>query len=434
VVEVVDRLSDRLADATSAVQKTLELEIGELRSDPQLLDLMHASVEGNIATVLHAIHHNIPIERVESPTAALEYARRLAQRGVPANALVRAYRIGHKVDMMVEGIYQVDADPTLGLDVFGRISAVSFRYIDWISQQVVEVYEAERDRWLENRSRVRDVRIAEILEGGDIDVDAMIKAIRYPLRKMHLGLVVWFSDDVNFGNEFVRLERFLDELAEHMDAGSALFVAADRVCGWGWIPLGANATDTVERVRRFVVNHDEAPHVAVGEALPGVDGFRRSHRQAQNAHRVAVAAASSTPRVTAFSDQGLSAVALMGTDISEARAWVGEVLGPLATDLDNDAMLRETLALFLRERGSYKAAAEQLHLHVNSVKYRIRRAIQRRGRPIGDDRLDVELALLVCQWFGAVVLRSELAKRFAHPVSKDTTYEGLKTSCWCHPL
>ena len=215
VVEVVDRLSDNLADATSAVQKTLELEIGELRGDPQLLELMHASIEGNVATILNAIHYGIPIERVESPMAALEYARRLAQRGVPANALVRAYRIGHKVvlDMIVEGIHQVGADPALGLYVFGRISAISFRYIDWISQQVVEVYEAERDRWLENRSRVRDVRIAEILEGGDIDVDAMIKTIRYPLRKVHLGLVVWFSDDVNFGNEFVRLERFLEELA-----------------------------------------------------------------------------------------------------------------------------------------------------------------------------------------------------------------------------
>jgi hypothetical protein len=406
VIEVVDRLSDRLADATSAVQKTLELEIGELRGDPQLLDLLRASVEGNVATILNAIHHGIPIERVESPTAALEYARRLAQRGVPANALVRAYRIGHKVvlDMIVEGIHQADADPALGLYVFGRISAISFRYIDWISQQVVEVYEAERDRWLENRSRVRDVRIAEILEGGDVDVDVMIKAIRYPLRKVHLGLVVWFSDDVNFGNEFVRLERFVDELAEHMDAGSPLFVAADRVSGWGWIPLGANATDAVERVRRFVVSHDEAPYLAVGEALPGVDGFRRSHRQAQNAHRVAVAAASSTPRVTAFSDQGLSAAALMGTDISEARAWVGEVLGPLATDSDNDAMLRETLALFLRERGSYKAAAEQLHLHVNSVKYRVERALERRGQPIADDRLDVEVALLLCHLFDSAVL------------------------------
>ena len=34
VVEVVDWVSDNLADATSTVQKTLELEIGELRGDP----------------------------------------------------------------------------------------------------------------------------------------------------------------------------------------------------------------------------------------------------------------------------------------------------------------------------------------------------------------------------------------------------------------
>jgi DNA-binding PucR family transcriptional regulator len=38
------------------------------------------------------------------------------------------------------------------------------------------------------------------------------------------------------------------------------------------------------------------------------------------------------------------------------------------------------------------------------VKYRVQRAVERRGRPITDDRLDVELALLVCRWFGAAVL------------------------------
>jgi len=43
------------------------------------------------------------------------------------------------------------------------------------------------------------------------------------------------------------------------------------------------------------------------------------------------------------------------------------------------------------------------------VKYRVQRAVERRGRPI-DDRLDVELALLVCRWFGAVVLRPERAR------------------------
>jgi DNA-binding PucR family transcriptional regulator len=41
-----------------------------------------------------------------------------------------------------------------------------------------------------------------------------------------------------------------------------------------------------------------------------------------------------------------------------------------------------------------------LHLHFNSVRYRIGRAELRRGRPIGSDRLDVEVALLLRRLFG----------------------------------
>lgn len=54
---------------------------------------------------------------------------------------------------------------------------------------------------------------------------------------------------------------------------------------------------------------------------------------------------------------------------------------------------------------SYKAAAEELNLHFNSVKYRVARAVERRGREIGGDPLDVELALLACHWYGSAVLR-----------------------------
>jgi DNA-binding PucR family transcriptional regulator len=40
------------------------------------------------------------------------------------------------------------------------------------------------------------------------------------------------------------------------------------------------------------------------------------------------------------------------------------------------------------------------------VKYRVHRAVERRGGPItDDDRLDVEVALLLCHWFGTAVLR-----------------------------
>lgn len=403
--ELVGRLSSGLSEATTAIQTTLEREILELRGDPTLLDLLHASVEGNVATVLDALHYDIPIDQVESPTAALEYARRLAQRGVPANALVRAYRLGHKVmlDLVVDAIHDADIDPRLGLFVFERISSVTFLYIDWISQQVVNVYEDERERWLENRSRVRDVRVTEILEGVDVDVDAMTTSLRYPLRKTHLALVLWFADDV--GSALVRLERFLRELTKAMHTEGALFVAADRITGWGWIPLGADhIDDPVKHIRDFVGSRPDAPHVALGDPLPGLDGFRRSHHQARNAHHVA-ATAGSAPVVTAASDPGLKAAALVGADIDEAAVWVRETLGPLATDSEHDALLRETLRVFLQEGASYKSTAELVHLHFNSVRYRVQRAVARRGRPIDDDRLDVELALLVCKWFGSVVLQ-----------------------------
>jgi DNA-binding PucR family transcriptional regulator len=71
----------------------------------------------------------------------------------------------------------------------------------------------------------------------------------------------------------------------------------------------------------------------------------------------------------------------------------------------NDARLRETLRMYLACGASYKVAAEELNMHFNSVKYRVGRAVARRGREIGSDRLEVELALLACHWYGPAVLQ-----------------------------
>ena len=164
------------------------------------------------------------------------------------------------------------------------------------------------------------------------------------------------------------------------------------------------APSAVDRICAFAEARTDAPWIAVGNPLPGVEGFRRSHQQAQEAHAVAVASGSNAHRVTAASDPGLSAAALLGGNVGAARVWVAEVLGPLASRTDNDERLRETLRVFLRAGSSFKAAAEELHLHSNSVKYRVQRAIERRGRPISDGRLDVEVALLLCHWYGSAVL------------------------------
>ena len=407
--EIVGRLDQRMAELTGSIHQFLVAEIAELRGDAQLLQLLRDSIDGNVATVFSAIRHAIPIEKVELPTAAVEHARRLAQRGTTVNALVRAYRLGHKavLDAVLDEIAASDLEPPLSLAVFSQISEVTFGYIDWITQQVVITYQCERDRWMETQNSLRALRVRELLDGADLDIDAVTTAIRYPLRRTHIAVVAW-RDENEGGDDLAPMERFVDQLAESVGAReSSLYISVDRMTGWAWIPMLADAApDAVARMREFAAARTDAPRIAVGNPLPGVEGFRRSHQQAQEAHVVAIASGSNARRVTAASDHGLGAAALMGSNLDTARVWVAEVLGPLASCTENDERLRETLGVFLRTGSSFKAAAEELHLHSNSVKYRVHRAIERRGRPISDGRLDVEVALLLCHWYGSAVLTS----------------------------
>ncbi|WP_116372565.1 CdaR family transcriptional regulator [Mycobacterium sp. MFM001] len=407
---IIGRLEDRLAELTRSTQEFLVSEIVDLRGDVQLLQLLRDTVSSNIDTFFSAIRNRIPVEHIEPPAAALEYARRLAQRDVSANALVRAYRLGHQevLKTALEEIRASELDPKLSLNVYELIATVSFEYIDRISQLVVVTYQDEREQWLERRNTLRALMVRKLLSGADVDIDAMTTAVRYPLKQNHLALVVWCPES-DRGDELASMERFVHKLAESIGARDApLFVSIDHVTAWAWIPLlGKAASDTPSRIREFASTTADAPFIATGNPLPGIEGFRRSHQQALDARTVVTASETEVPAVITASDPGLAVAGLVADNAGAAAAWVGEVLGPLSSTTEGDERLRETLRVFLRTGSSYKAASEELHLHVNSVKYRVQRAVERRGKPIADDRLDVEVALLLCQWFGSAVLRED---------------------------
>jgi DNA-binding PucR family transcriptional regulator len=412
VGQIATGLQDRLADVSAGIRLSLQKQILELNGDARVMELLGPSVEANVDTLLNALHYAIPVERVDAPVAALEYARRLAQYGVPLNALVRAYRIGqHQMnEQVIAEIAAIDIPDPARYTVLQAIGATLFEYIDRVTQQVVVVYEDERERWLENQNSLRAVRVREVLDGHkSIDVDGATNAIRYPLRWHHLAMVMWYPDEGSERDEITRLQRFLRDLGHAAGAAAApLFVAADRTCGWGWLPYraAADAADAADaKVRRFALGLNDAPSVAIGTMAAGLDGFRQSHREAEAARRVALIARRSGPTLIGAAEPGLSIAALLGGDVGDTSAWVVSVLGDLATDDESDARLRETLRVFLGCGSSYKLAAEKLTLHFNTVKYRIGRAVARRGREIGTDRLDVELALLICHWYGQAILR-----------------------------
>ena len=54
---------------------------------------------------------------------------------------------------------------------------------------------------------------------------------------------------------------------------------------------------------------------------------------------------------------------MLAQDLATTRAWVSEVLGPLAVDDENNAVPRETMRVFLLTGDNYTRTAERLVLH-----------------------------------------------------------------------
>jgi hypothetical protein len=126
-----------------------------------------------------------------------------------------------------------------------------------------------------------------------------------------------------------------------------------------------------------------------------IDALAGALEEARFAHRVA--RAGSTPVSVVTSDEVASHVLLLATVPDDVRrTYTQRVLGPvLEHDRRTRADLIATLQEFLACSGSWSRTAESLHLHVNTVRYRIERVEQLTGRDLSrlEDRVDVFLAL-----------------------------------------
>ncbi|GHA87390.1 PucR family transcriptional regulator [Streptomyces termitum] len=119
--------------------------------------------------------------------------------------------------------------------------------------------------------------------------------------------------------------------------------------------------------------------------------------QARYALAGARAAAPPSPGVARLRDLDGLATLLAGVPASVREVYRATVLGPLAkAGRGSGAMLLETLEVFLAHDCSWARTAEALHIHVNTVHYRVGRIETLTGRDLSrlDDRLDLRAALL----------------------------------------
>jgi DNA-binding PucR family transcriptional regulator len=136
--------------------------------------------------------------------------------------------------------------------------------------------------------------------------------------------------------------------------------------------------------------------MAVGHPAPGIDGFRRTHRDARLAHGIAAV----RPRpLTLYDDVALESFALQ--DELLAQDFVTRELGPLGGSDQRAARLRDTLRCYFDTSHNASAAASRLGVHERTVANRIRAIEDTLDRPVTARRAELETALRLHALFTA---------------------------------
>ncbi|MCT9006086.1 PucR family transcriptional regulator [Streptomyces sp. NPDC054766] len=143
------------------------------------------------------------------------------------------------------------------------------------------------------------------------------------------------------------------------------------------------------------LNDDGRLTLGVSAAVHSAEGLRGALEEARHARRVAAARPG---RVCAAGHQELASHVLLLPFVPDdvRRAFTARLLDPLREyDSRHRAELIPTLEAFLDCDGSWTRCAARLHLHVNTLRYRVGRIEQLTSRDLSrlEDKLDFFLAL-----------------------------------------
>jgi hypothetical protein len=278
------------------------------------------------------------------------------QEGRSLDALQAAYRTGARVAWRRCG--EAAAAGGISADDQRRLAEAIFAYIDELSAQSVAGYAAAQARVAGEAERRRRRVIAALVEGQPRPaVRAAADEAAWPLPRL-LAVVV-------------------ADTAERMAAR---------------LGPGAIAADDI-----LVVADPEAPGArlpaVLARASAGV-GPAVEPAQAPLSHRLAVAARSLASGSPVIADERLPDL-MIAADRQLAARLAERALAPLAGD--RSGRLTDTLAAWLDAQGHHPTVAAKLHVHPQTVRYRLARLRERFGAILDDpdQRLALQLALRV---------------------------------------
>jgi sugar diacid utilization regulator len=259
------------------------------------------------------------------------------------------------------------------------------------------------------RSHVSQLLLDEI-ESGTHDVTMAVeaaKSIGYDIARPGVGVVI-----ASYPTRKARLTadevRSFYHAIDLLQSGGTPLLGAAADGGYRVVIAGASR-DLINAAIAHILEHtvglEALTRTGVGSALPGPAGIQRSLRQANRARSIGIILEPSQP-VSYFED--VDQLDIFKDDEQAIASFVRKVLSPLLqADAETGGSLVETIEMMFDCGWSRKVAAARLHLHPNTVDYRIRQAERLMGVTFDQGRSMFKI-LLALQLLGHVQQTSQL--------------------------
>jgi len=281
-----------------------------------------------------------------------ESATQRAEEGVPIDVVLTAYHVG--IQVVWEALVPV-ARPEEVSDVLA-LNALALRYLQLVTPAVSAGYLDERQTMFDDERSARHALLTGLLDGSvTASGPYVVLALHVP---PHPDELLTEVDAAIAGRR--KLRRLRTELERHSREPVLSSLGVD-----GGLALLPGEDPPLDRIVADVTRAAGVPLTVAAVAAPpsGVAGAAKLARE------VLAVALRSGPGLYRLTD------VLLEYQLSRPSAALGPLAAIVAPLTDE---LVQTLEVYLR-RGSRRPAASELHVHPNTVDYRLRRVAELTG-------------------------------------------------------